>query len=354
MLWNSRQDCRPNFIWDAGQLHRAEWLFLSESGLTADAARRLDEVLQSQLVVRNLKDNCLASFEIDGEVLDPDAVESSIRRRLGLAFHYETDCAAEMGAAGLAAAVLRDEESRIDAGFLFGWHEKYAGRLFPGSPGPGRQLNAGAERELQSFFRWCEDAAGDRDSPLLRAGLAHLWFESMHLFGAATGVLGRALTERFLMLAVASRNFIPVSMVLAKYRHEYHRTLDEACRDRDAGRWLPWFAAAAVEAGRIGRARLDYAVNWRAFALRMENRVTGRQGMLLRRIHRRGMPEDFQGMTVAEAAAVEGVDLRNAQKELSALIEAEALIRVRAGGEYRYRLNIPSPEVARVFPADIA
>lgn len=350
MLWYSQQDSKPNFIWRSDRFPRAEWLFLAESGRTAGAARHLGEVQQSQLAVRNLRDDVVANFEIDGEVLDPARVASALRRRLGLAFGSDDDEAVEMGAAALAAVVLRDEDARVDEDFFFGWRDKFAASLFPGAA--NAEPDAATRRELRSFFQWYAEAPGKDDAPLLAAGLAHVWLESINPFGAATGVIGRALTERLLMLSAPKRNFVPLSLALCKYRHEYHRILDEACRDRDASRWLPWFAAAVVEAGRVGRARLDFAVNWRELMLRLEGRLSGRQRQLLRRLFRSGHFRTAD-TTAEEYALAETIGRREAQRELSALVESDALIRVKTGSEFRYRLNVPPILVARVYPEDV-
>lgn len=355
MLWQRWREYNPNFIVDSERLHRAEWIFLSESGLTAGAARHLDAYQQSRLAVRNLKDNVLASFEIDGEVLDGERVEASLRRQLGIAFQGEGDSAAEMGAAALAMAALWDSEG-VEVGdkALVAWRSRYEAVLFPGSPGVEAGLNPEARRELASFMGWYEEARPEaEEAPLLRAGLAHLWFESICPFAAATGVAGRMLAERLLMRALPSRNFIPLSLVCAKYRHEYHRVLDEACRDRDATRWLVWFAAAAVEAGRVSRARLDFAMSWSGLMSRLESRITRKQNLLLTRLFWLGAEGFATGLAVEEQAARLGIPRGSIQRDVSALVECAALRRVVRGGEARYLLNIPSPEVPRVRPEDI-
>lgn len=353
MLWSKRQDNQPNFIWHEDALLHAEWIFVSESGQTAGAARHLNSFGQSQLAVRNLKDNVLANLEIDGEILRPDRVEAALRRNLGLAFQDQDEGVAEMGASRLALHVLMGPEIPFDENVLFGWRDKYEAALFPYSPHQEQALSDAIRRELHNFLAWYREMLTEEDSPLLRAGLTHIWFECIQPLPLATGIVGRILAERILTCSVPSRNFIPLSIVFNKYRHEYHAILDEACRVHNVERWLPWFAAAAIEAGRIGRARLNFAVHWGELTKRLENRVTRQQYLLLRHLFWMGAEGFRRGIGADDAEAAAGRSKRELQRDLSSLVEDEALARMRCGGEWRYRLNLPSPEVPRVWPEDI-
>lgn len=353
MLWSKRQDNQPNFIWHEESLLHAEWIFVSESGQTAGAARHLNSFGQSQLSVRNLKDNVLANLEIDGEILRPDRVEAALRRNLGLAFQDQCEGVAEMGASRLALHVLMDPEIPFDENILFGWQEKYEAALFPDSPHQDVALSESLRRELHSYLAWYKEMLAEEDSPLLRAGLSHIWFECIQPLPLASGVVGRILAERMLACSMPSRNLIPLSIVFNKYRHEYHAVLDEACRVRNAERWLPWFAAAAIEAGRISRARLNFAVHWGEMSKRLENRVTRQQHLLLRHLFWMGADGFLRGIGANDTEIVAGQTRRELQRNLSILVENDALARMRLGSEWRYHLNLPSPEVPRVWPEDI-
>ena len=363
MLWNRLQSASPSFMWDESKLLRAEWLFLSEAGLTMGAARRLTADEQGALVVTGLARNALSSMEIDGDLLDADRMQASVRRCMGLSFDTadDGDPPAEAAPASLAVDILRQRDRVPDIAMI----EEWLGRLaFPGHPGSDRKtpalpvfLGEKKREELRPFLQWLKSAFYETDaasaSPLLHAGLAHLWFESIHPFPAFAGVLGRAFAEKTLTRCLPGVNYIPLSLVFLKRRHEYHCAIDEACRDRDATPWLLFFAAAAVETVRQCRAMIRYIAEGRALLETLQGSIGRRQMLVVRHLLSRS-PERFaEGTTRAHYAALTGAAEKLAGRELSALSSAGALRRSVRCGTVRYILNMTPPRVHSVSIQEI-
>ena len=191
------------------------------------SSRHLDETSRETLVVEIMSVDALATSAIEGEVLDRDSVQSSIRRQLGLAGDRRSVGAAEAGIAEMMVSLYRSLPNLLDPldhDRLHAWHRMvmngrrdleaigryrthrepmqivsgavYAPRVHFEAP-PSEQVPA----EMERFLAWFEDTAptGSRPLPALtRAGLAHLWFESIHPFEDGNGRIGRAIAEKAL------------------------------------------------------------------------------------------------------------------------------------------------------------
>lgn len=358
MPWNHRQSDAPAFIWDADRLRRAEWLFLSEAGMTAGAARHLSSEYQGRFTVGIMSENVRASFEIDGECLDPDRLDSCIVRRLGLALDDSEDIYPETYAADLAVSLSREYRRPVGMQGLVEWRNIFAkrgeGALFPSAPKHSIALVPEQRRELKRFLRWFNNSEfAEEANPLFRAGLAHLWFESIQMYPEGSGVLGRAIAEKALLQGLPGHTFTPLCLVLGKYRHEYHRALDDACRDRDATAWLTWFAAAAIEAGRWQRALLEYSLEWEGLLASLAGRINGRQMKMLEHLFRLGPEAAGTGFGAPEFSRIFGEPLSAIKRDLIGLVRLGALVRRVKGHLVHYHLALLPPPFKRVQLTDI-
>ncbi len=362
MHWKQMHPNTPAFIWNPNQLLRAEWLFLSEAGYTAGLLRHLTSADQGEIIVETAVRDALANLEIDGEVLDPICVEAGIRRQLGLALDSGQANTQEIALSRLTAAVLQGAGNRLTERTLNEWRkwflteeeinaEKRAAEIKT-APTPEDQDK---RRELRHFLQWLAISPDNsaRSSPLVRAALAHLWFESIQPIGKNTGPIGRILAELALIQGLPNQVFTPLCQVFHKYRHEYHARLDAACRDHDANQWLLWFAAAAVEAGRMARARIEFSLNQARLLERLRDRICQRQEAVLLTLFRQP-PEDFPaGVSPSQYASQNHLPSAQVASDMACLAGMHALTRVIRGGRLRYYLNLPSPVVARVTVEDI-
>ncbi|MCD7895611.1 MAG: DUF4172 domain-containing protein [Planctomycetaceae bacterium] len=356
----------PTFIWNDSQLLRAEWLFLAESALVSGKVRHLAAVDQGEVMMETLVRDAVASLEIEGDVADSQRVEAGIRHRLGLAMDDAGADRQELGIAKLAIDIIQTYEKRLDRRTLATWQSRIYADDEAGveADGAGKKpwkmaVNnhnaASGERDLKRFLAWLalDNGHQDRPSPLVRAGLAHLWLESIQPFPRGTGVLGRAVAEQALIHDLPNHMFIPLNQVFLKYRHEYHNRLDDACRDRDATEWLAWFAAAAVEACRLARARMEFAINQAQLLESLRDSICGRQEAILTHLFNQG-PEGFpRGVSPSGFAREHDRPISDVSRDMTALAHKGALVRSVRGGRMRYHLNVPNPRVARVRTEDV-
>lgn len=245
--------------------HRAQGQL---AGRLADFALALRE----EASVRALTDDVVTSSAIEGETLDVESVRSSVARQLGI------DSAAlpvvDRHVEGVVSMVLdatRNYAQPLSAARLCAWQaalfptgrsglqEILAGQYRNDAKGPMQVVSGryGRERvhyqappasrvdaEMAAFIEWFESVDGE--DPLLRAGLAHLWFVTVHPFDDGNGRVARALSDMALARAEQSAlRYYSLSAEILRQRREYYDILERTQKgDLDVTEWLSWFLDA--------------------------------------------------------------------------------------------------------------
>jgi Fic family protein len=356
----------PEFHWDSACLAQPLAGARRAQGELIGMARLLDpdSDLHAQLEV--LTSEGVATSAIEGERFDPNTLRSSLARRLGLP------------TAGLPAPsrsieglvdVLLDAAQNLDKPLtrevLAGWQAA----LFPTGrsglssirvgvlrgiapmrivSGPiGRQRvhyeappRHGLEQELKRFLGWFNKPPADMDG-LLRAGLAHAWFELIHPFEDGNGRVGRALLDRALAQDEnRSSRLYSLSARFMAVRSEYYDALQGLSRgDLDATAWLKWFleqvaAACGETAGTVTRV-LQTARFWVRHA---QTGFNERQRKALNTLLDAGASGFLGGMTNKKYAHLTHVSPATAQRDLAELTERGILRTEGAGRSVRYQL----------------
>ena len=356
MPWSHHRNDTPTFIWDNDSLLRAEWLFLSETGLVSGMAGHLSNPGQSEFMVRLLRDDIVANIEIDGESLHPEGVACCIRRRLGLSFAQNCGTRAEMIAAEMAVAISANYNEPFSQGRLERWRtaflERGEGALFRFAPNHSGVLKTEQREELERFKHWYNNLPLDfAESPLLSAALAHLWFESIYPAPEGTGILGRIVAEKLILRHSPGHVFIPLCLVFHRYRNEYHRILDWACRDRDATGWIRWFAAKVIEAVRLQRALMEFAVARERVLGGELGVLSGDERVVLDSLFDRGLT--CPGIGAREFSRLLSLPMAGTKRVLGGLVSRGMIVRGARGNAIRYHLQTPQlPKTIK--PEDIA
>jgi Fic family protein len=322
--------------------------------------------LRSQAALTVLTSDVVQSSAIEGEMLPPQEVRSSIARRLGL------------DAAGLPPATREVDgvvEMMLDAtqryaepltrDRLFAWHAA----LFPTGRSGLTRITVGAwrtpeagpmrvvsgpvgrekvhfeapeaariESEMAALLSWLNcDASID---PVLRAAIAHLWFVTIHPFEDGNGRIARAITDMALARADGSRErFFSMSTRMQIERKAYYEQLESAQRGGlDITKWLVWFLGCLDRA--VGDATITLsAVMQKAQLWQRINAcpTNPRQRDVLRR-----MMDDFEGfLTNSKYAKLAKCSGDSALRDINELLGWRLLLRNAGGGRSTsYRLAL--------------
>mgnify|MGYP000888731180 CR=1 FL=1 len=232
-----------------------------------------------------LTDDVLKTSAIEGEVLAPASVRSSLARRLGVEIgalapadrHVEGVVDMVLDATGNCQQALSAQRlhswhlalfpagySGLSAITVGAWRSDAQGAMQVVS-GSGRRQKvhyqappaAQISAQIDAFLAWFN--APSDESPLLRAGVAHFWFLTLHPFDDGNGRIARAVGDMLLARADGSgQRFYSLSAQIQRDRSAYYAILERCQKGSlDITAWLQWFLAALLRALEHAHAQLD-------------------------------------------------------------------------------------------------
>jgi Fic family protein len=369
MAWNWQISGWPDFRWDRAALAALEQRFLLSSGEILGAVRHVNPAEQDQLRIDLLSDEAMKTSAIEGEMLDRLSVQSSLRRHLGLEPDSYPNKPREQGVAEMMVDVYATYAAPLTHETLFGWHDmllsfdkrldavgayrQHADAMQIVSGRADRPLvhfeappSAQVPEEMDQYLAWFNRTGPGAETPLpalSRAGLSHLYFESIHPFEDGNGRLGRALAEKSLAQNIGQPSLIALAFVIERHRKTYYDQLEQHQKTLDVTPWLLWFGEAVLTAQQVTLDRVGFFIAKAHFYDRYRDTLNDRQAKVIERMFREG-PEGFKGGLSAENyISITGTSRATATRDLQALVDAKALSRTGQRRHTRYWLNLDRP-----------
>lgn len=357
----------PNFTWNDRELSKLLTSVRHKQGRLLGKMEGLGFSLKKEATLQTLTLDVLKSSEIEGEILNPDQVRSSIARRLGMEVaglvpsDRNVDGVVEM----MLDATQRHNLDLSDER-LFGWHAA----LFPtgrsgmykivvgnwrnNSKDDPMQVISGAmgretvhyqapdaellEQEMKHFLTWF-NSLSDID-PVLKAGIAHLWFVTIHPFDDGNGRIARAITDMQLGRADEStQRFYSMSAQIRVERNTYYSMLEKTQKGNlDITEWLEWFLIcydrALSNTDQTLAKVMQKAKYWENTATA---NINDRQRLMLNKLL-----DGFEGkLNSSKWAKITKCSQDTAGRDISTLVEKGLLLKEAAGGRSTsYILNV--------------
>jgi Fic family protein len=367
MTWNWQKPDWPAFRWEHERLDNAEKQFLVNGGVFVGTIRHLAKQEHDQLTVEAMSTEAMTTSEIEGEILDRAGVQSSLRKQLGLATDERRVRAAERGIAQMMVDVYRSFAEPLSEEMLFRWHRmvmsgsrnlRDVGRYRTGAEpmqvvsGPIGEArvhfeappSARVPSEMKRFIAWFNRTAPGREKPLsalTRAGIAHLYFESIHPFEDGNGRIGRAIAEKALAQSLGQPTLTALAATILARRKNYYDALEAANKGNEITHWLRWFAGVAIEAQRRTIALVEFLIDKAKLLDRLKGHLNARQEKALLRMFREG-PEGFRGgLSAGKYSTITGASPATTTRDLADLVAKGALVREGERRYARYRLSVP-------------
>lgn len=366
--WLWQQLGWPNLAFDQGVLGPALARARNAQGRILGKAHALGLANLGAASADIWVEEAAATARIEGEKLDLAAVRSSVARRLGMAAAGSNSRAVEGLMDVMEDATLRWQVP-LTLERLCGWqaalfptghaglHRIVAGAIRVG-PDP-MQIVSGPitcpkvhfeappskrlPRELKRFLEWFEVTRTAPVDGLIRAGIAHLWFEVLHPFEDGNGRVGRAVVDLALAQdAQLDQRLYSVSRRLAESRNDYYAELAAASRGGlDVTRWLLWFVGQFEGACQASEAVMDPSLAKARFWLEhAEAPIGDRQRKVVNRMLEAG-PGGFEGgMSTSKYEHLADVSRATAYRDLEELVRHRLLVQTGAGRGTRYYLAI--------------
>ena len=347
----------PRFYWDYERIGESLPAARYAQGRLVGRIEALGFHLRQEAVLETLTADVVMSSDIEGEKLDTQQVRSSIARRLGIDIGAlkATDRAVE-GVVEMMLDATGHYDRALTADRLFDWH----GSLFPSGrsgmhkirvaawrddangpmqvvSGPlGRELvhfeapaAARLDSEMQAFLDWFNtDLEVD---PVLKAGLAHLWFVTIHPFDDGNGRIARAIADMALARSERSpRRFYSMSAQIREEREAYYRILEQTEKGTmDVTHWMDWFLRCLGRAIDGAESLLGAVLSKAGFWERIRDvPLNDRQRAVLNRLL-----DGLEGkLTTTKYAKLAKCSQDTALRDMTQLLELGILVRGPQGG----------------------
>ncbi|MBI4885964.1 MAG: Fic family protein [Acidobacteria bacterium] len=350
----------PRFRWDQERLATILASVRHRQGRLIGRMEALGFPLQQEAVLQTLTEDVVNTSEIEGEKLEARQVRSSIARRLGMDVggvgpsdrHVE-------GVVDMMLDATRRYDQPLTEERLLAWHAS----LFPTGRSGMRKIRTGAwrddstgpmqvvsgpigrervhfeapaanrlGRDMKAFLDWFSNDRGDSDiDHVLKAGLGHFWFVTIHPFDDGNGRIARALADLALARSEhSSQRFYSMSAQIRQERTEYYEILERTQKGTlDVTPWMEWFLAClgrAIDGAHTTLAAvLHKARFWQAVR---DVPLNDRQRLVLNRLL-----DGFDGaLTTSKWATIAKCSSDTALRDILNLVERGVLVRNPGAG----------------------
>lgn len=256
------------FIWCGEKVLKSLSEVKLAQGFLLGKMNSLGFEIKSNALVNVLTENILKSSEIEGEILNPEQVRSSIARKLGLETNNNFTERNVEGVVEMMIDATQNYNEPITKERLCGWHAALFPTGYSGmhkikigdyrddSLGPMQVISGSIgkekvhyqapsanilEKEMTELIEYINQ--NNEIDFLIKAGIIHLWFVILHPFDDGNGRIARALTD--MMLARSDNlnfRFYSMSSQIRKVKKSYYDILEKAQKGSlDITNWLVWF-----------------------------------------------------------------------------------------------------------------
>jgi Fic family protein len=357
----------PQFTWDSKTLAPLLSGVRLHQGLLLGKMRSYGFASRWTATLKMLTEETIKSSAIEGVVLDPENVRSSLAHRLGLEvggskIHKDRNVD---GVVEMVLDATQKFKEPLTKERLFEWHAD----LFPEVRRTGDKFRVGVwrddsqgpmqvvsgpigrhkvhyeappapriESEIRKFLKWLD--GNEQQDPLLKAAIAHLWFVTIHPFEDGNGRIGRAIAEMCLARSDGSeQRFYGMSSQILEERQGYYEVLETTqAGSLDITKWLTWFLGcldrAIEQSSRISDSALEKELFWQD--LKKKNlTLNDRQKKALNKLF-----SGFEGkLTRDKWMKMTKASSRTALRDIDELIAAGIMEQEEAGGRSTaYRL----------------
>ncbi len=366
MMWNWQRPGWPNFLYDSKVLDALEQQFLRQSGEFVGACKHIGSDDQETLKIELISEEAVKTSEIEGEILDRESVQSSLRHHFGLGAEALAVKPAERGIAEMMIDLYRHFATPLADNTMFDWHAKLlagdreievvggyrthadamqvvSGPIHKPTVHFEAPPSARVPHEMKRFIAWFNDTSPGGNTPLpalTRASLAHLHFVCIHPFEDGNGRIGRALAEKSLAQNLGQPSLIALAYTIERKRKDYYAALERNNKELEITPWMKYFAGTIVEAQNNTIKRVDFYVAKAKFYEKFRDRLNERQAKVIARMFREGIEGFKGGLSAENYIAISKTSRATATRDLQDLIEKGALTKTGELRHTRYFLRL--------------
>lgn len=196
--------------------------------------------------------------------------------------------------------------------------------------------SSSVQHEMDQFVDWFNRSESGRPyalPALIRSGVAHLYFESIHPFEDGNGRIGRAISEKALSQSLSRPTLIAIAYIIEKKRKAYYAALQSNSRDLCIEKWLHYFCEMVIAAQNRTQSMIDFLIKKSVFYQTFADQLNPRQEKAIARIFREGVDGFKGGLSAENYISITGAARATATRDLQKLIEIGAFTKT---GERKY------------------
>ena len=363
MRYNWQQKDWPNFQYKTADVEDSLFDFAERTGRISGVLQGLSELEQTEAMINLMVSEAIKTSEIEGEYLSRNDVMSSIRRNLGLnpELPLTKDKRAE-GVAELMLAVRNDFSKSLSSQMLFDWHTmllKGNTQIQVGqwrtheepmqivSGGMGREVvhfeappSKSVSTEMDGFIKWFNISQGEIKKPIVRAAIAHLYFETIHPFEDGNGRIGRAIAEKALSQSIGRPVLFSLSKSIESNKNKYYDALKAAQRSNEITDWINYFVQTVLNAQIDAEQEIEFTLKKTKFFDQYKEELNERQQKVVRGMLEEGHQGFEGGMNARKYVSLAKTSKATATRDLQDLVAKGIFKPIGGGRSTRYEINI--------------
>ncbi len=367
--WNWKDKDWANFTYDKEPINGLELELQKLTGIVVGILKSFDNYGNERFLVDLMSNEAIKTSEIEGELLNRDSVQSSIQRNLGLKI-TETPVRkatpAEYGIAEMMVDLYQHFATRLTDETLFEWHRMLTnGRRDLFDIGCYRthqepmQIVSGSmnkpivhyeappssamTKEMSQFIKWFNENHFDQPqklSPIVKAGITHFYFVTIHPFEDGNGRISRALTEKSLGLSLGNPSYMSLSKTINEDKKTYYTLLEKHNRTLDLTDWLVYFGNLLIHSQQNTIEFLEFTIAKARFFDKYKELLNKRQAKVIQRVFKEGLKGFAGGLSAKNYRSITGTSEATTTRDLSNLVEKGVLIKTGQLKSTRYFLNL--------------
>jgi len=362
--WIWEDEKFPNFIYENINLENLNYKF----GQLNMIEKFMNTHDSNELLFEVLLNDAIATFAIEGEILQRSSVRSSINKILKLGLEDDYSYTVQSDSLIEILVDAKTNKKPLNKQRILSWHRA----LFPLGNSGLRDITIGAYRTdledmqivsgawnkekihylapqskdldklMDDFLTWLNQ---DNDlNTIYKAIVAHLYFVLIHPFDDGNGRIARAITDYILAQShLANVNFYSIATIIYKKRKEYYEVLDKVCVNinQDINLWMVWFIKLLEESIDDTLIKIETVKTKTIFWDKYINtKLNTRQKKVILKMLSY-LPEEFKGgMKVQKYMNITKTTRITASRDLSDLVQKGIMISHGMGRGVYYSIKV--------------
>ena len=365
MKWNWQQKDWPEFKYDKSILSEFELQFLKNASLIQGVSKHLNQTDNNNILVEFSAVELVQSYEIEGEFLNRDSVQSSIRKHFGLSSDNRRVSASENGSTEMINDYYHSFNMPLTHEMLFNWHSmitngrrdldviggyrkheepmqiisgKYDEPTIHFEAPPSILLQGEMDKFICSFNK--KDQTNKGLDAIERAAITHLYFETIHPFEDGNGRIGRLLVLKSLSQSLGYPMLPALSIIINKKKKLYYKAFEKSTKSNQINEWMLYFAHLILEAQEYTLRSIEFLIQKTKFFDKFRNCFNERQEKVVKRIFDEGIEGFKGGLSAMNYSRISGAQSATTTRDLQELVEIKAMTKTGKLKGTRYFLNI--------------